>query len=269
MSFFRRSRKGGGGGDPPAAQSADVPPEEPRTEEGGEPEGEPPKEAKEQRRWPGFRESIKATRKALAPVGRRRVLAASIGLMGISVGGLLVFAGASFWWTSQPSFCARCHVMTPYIEQWKQSPHKDVNCESCHLTPGLFGYMGGKIAGLQVVMNYIRGNYEDWSFNAAVSNAACLQCHEPILEANIHDPTIGITVSHKNIVALGGKCLNCHSTVAHGSAVSVGSETHPTMAACLKCHNDKIAPLECGLCHTGRRPPTATPAAPAAAAAGG
>jgi cytochrome c nitrite reductase small subunit len=195
-----------------------------------------------------------STRAALAPIKKRHVLVATIGLMGFTAVGVLLFSAASFWWTSQPSFCGRCHVMEPYITAWEQSPHADVNCESCHLTPGFFGFIGGKIAGLQVVANYIRGDYEDWSFNAAVSNAACLQCHEEITEASIHDVDTGILVSHRDILESGGKCMFCHSTVAHGSAVATGSATHPTMQTCLTCHNDEIAPLDCGLCHVGKKP---------------
>jgi cytochrome c nitrite reductase small subunit len=198
---------------------------------------------------------ISGTRAALAPVKKRHILIASVGIMGFLFAGTLLFAAVSFWWTSQPSFCGRCHVMEPYISAWEQSSHKDVNCESCHLTPGFFGFVGGKIAGLQVVANYIRGDYEDWSFNAAVSNASCLQCHEEILTANIHNSDTGVLVSHKDILETGGKCMFCHSTVAHGASVPVGSATHPTMTTCLTCHNDEIAPLDCDLCHVGKRPP--------------
>jgi len=202
---------------------------------------------------------IADTREAMGSVRKRHLLVASLGLMGFSIIGVFVFSVASFWWTSQPSFCNRCHVMEPYVAEWERSSHRDVNCESCHLTPGFFGYIGGKISGLQVVANYIRGDYEDWSFNAAVANNACLRCHENILAGNIHDTDTGITVSHENIIGMGAKCVQCHSTVAHGSAVAVGSQTHPTMATCLTCHNDKIAPLQCDLCHTGRKPPSGTP----------
>lgn len=205
-----------------------------------------------------------STRAALAPVKKRHVFVATVGLMGFTAVGMLLFAAVSFWWTSQPSFCGRCHVMEPYIAAWEQSSHADVNCEKCHLTPGFFGFVGGKIAGLQVVANYIRGDYEDWSFNAAVSNAACLQCHEEITETSIHNADTGILVSHKDILESGGKCLFCHSTVAHGSAVPAGSATHPTMSTCLTCHNDEIAPLDCNLCHVGKKPPEEmpTPSAP-------
>ena len=202
---------------------------------------------------------IASTRAALAPVKKRHVLVATVGLMSFTAVGVLLFSAVSFWWTSQPSFCGRCHVMEPYITAWEQSPHADVNCESCHLTPGFFGFIGGKIAGLQVVANYIRGDYEDWSFNAAVSNAACLQCHEEITEESIHSQDTGILVSHLDILESGGKCMFCHSTVAHGSAVATGSATHPTMQTCLTCHNDEIAPLDCDLCHVGKKPPTEMP----------
>lgn len=228
---------------PPPDRSSGFEPSEPETPGEGEPERKPA-------RRPGFRESLRATREALAPIGRRRVLAATVGLMSIATVGILVFSGVSFWWTSQPSFCGRCHVMDPYIESWEHSPHQEVNCERCHLPPGVFGFVGGKIAGLQVVMNYLRGRFEDYSFNAAVSNASCLQCHEDILEHNVHGAQV--EVSHLDIVEAGGKCMSCHSTVAHGEAVPVGSATHPTMDKCLTCHNDETAPLKCSLCHTGR-----------------
>jgi len=143
--------------------------------------------------------------------------------------------------------------MKPFIQAWEGSAHKDVNCEKCHTTPGMFGFVGGKVAGLQVVSNYVRGDYRDWSFNAAVSNGSCLQCHESILEKSIHTTgRVDVLVSHANIVQGGAKCIGCHSTVAHGSEVPVGSQTHPTMASCMNCHNDKIAPLRCRLCHTGK-----------------
>jgi hypothetical protein len=142
---------------------------------------------------------ISETRAALAPVRKRHMLVAGLSLLGFVFAGTLLFSAVSLG-TSQPSFCGRCHVMEPYIAAWEQSAHADVNCESCHLTPGFFGFIGGKIAGLQVVANYIRGDYEDWSFNAAVSNASCLQCHDEILAKNIHSADTGVIVSHRNIV---------------------------------------------------------------------
>jgi nitrate/TMAO reductase-like tetraheme cytochrome c subunit len=248
--IFRRQKRGQS--EPPAESGApDAGAPDAGAPESGTPEGGP--EGPTDETPTGL---ISGTRAALAPVKKRHVVVASLGLMGFAAAGVLLFSAASFWWTSQPSFCNKCHVMEPYVAAWERSSHADVNCEACHLTPGFFGFLGGKISGLQVVMNYIRGTYEDYSFNAAVSNGSCLQCHDEILDGNVHDAASGITVSHADIIGMGGKCLNCHSTVAHGAEVAVGSATHPTMETCLTCHNDKIAPLDCDLCHTGREPPS-------------
>jgi len=271
MSLFRRKKKHAEApADRSAGASVEPARDEPRGESTGPPAATPPApgEAETPESEPGsvqpgngpspprsgVRGVLRSTREALAPVEKKHIFVASFGLMGIMTAVVFLASALSFWWTSQPSFCGRCHVMATYIQAWERSAHQDVNCESCHLVPGFFGFIGGKIAGLQVVMNYIRGNYEDWSFNAAVPNVACIQCHEEILEKNLHGDETGITVSHSNIVELGGKCMNCHSTVAHGGAVPIGSETHPTMASCLRCHNDTTAPLDCALCHTGKQP---------------
>lgn len=291
MSLFRRKRPSGespaagsGESETPAGNEEERPQGAPAVHEGpaegvaraqapeGEGEGEGAETPGELAEGEGPAEEprrglIASTIEALAPVQKRHVLVASIGLMGFAAAGVLLFSAASFWWTSQPAFCGRCHVMTPYVRAWEQSPHQDVNCESCHLTPGFFGFLGGKIAGLQVVMNYIRGEYHDYSFSAAVSNGSCLQCHESILARNIHRD--GIAVSHENIIGMGGKCVSCHSTVAHGSAVPPGSATHPTMDKCLVCHNDEIAPLQCSLCHTGRQSNAAEPPSSTSTAAPG
>lgn len=216
----------------------------------------------QKKRRAGVRETVRAVGRALAPFGKKRLVGVVAVVALTAVVGAMAFTGFAFWWTSRPSFCGRCHPMKPFVAAWAESAHKKVNCESCHTTPGLFGFVGGKIAGLQVVANYIRGDYHDYSFNAAVSNGACLQCHDKVLEKNIHTTgPVDAVVSHKNIVEAGGKCISCHSTVAHGEAVPPGSQTHPTMAQCLKCHNDKIAPLRCNLCHTGRSPTGARPEA--------
>ena len=172
--------------------------------------------------------------------------------MGFSVAGVFLFAAVSFWWTSQPSFCDRCHVMEPYVAEWKQSVHRDVNCENCHLTPGFFGYLGGKISGTpggrQLHPRRLRG---------LVIQRGGLQRRLPamsriILAGNIHDASTGITVSHENIIEMGAKCMQCHSTVAHGSAVAVGigRPTRPWRRAS-HVTTTRSHRSTCDLCHIG------------------
>ena len=198
--------------------------------------------------------------RALTPLGRRRALLGVVLLTGVMGLGIVFMSAFSMWWTSQPSFCNRCHPMKPFVAGWSAAPHRDVTCEQCHVAPGFFGFVGGKIAGLQVVANYARGRFEDYSFNAVVANPNCLQCHQDILDGNIRKD--GIIVSHKNIVENGGKCIFCHSTVGHGDAVPVGAQTFPTMQSCLQCHNGVTAPFRCTICHAKSVPSGAPPAPP-------
>jgi nitrate/TMAO reductase-like tetraheme cytochrome c subunit len=197
---------------------------------------------------------LSGTRAALRPVKKRHVVIASLGLLGVAFAGVLLFSAFSFWWTSQPSFCDKCHVMNTYVDTWQASAHTGINCEHCHINPGLFNFMGGKIAGLQVVANYITGNFDDDSFSASVSNAACLQCHGDLLVPEKVTFDDGISVSHRHIMDNGGKCMDCHSTVAHGDAIPVGAATFPTMDRCMKCHDGTTAPTDCVLCHESGPP---------------
>lgn len=199
---------------------------------------------------------LSSTRAALKPVKKRHIVIASLGLMGLAFAGMLLFSAFSFWWTSTPEFCDKCHIMNVYVDTWDASAHTGINCEHCHINPGLFNFMGGKIAGLQVVANYITGNYDDDSFSASVSNAACLQCHGDLLEQEKITFDSGITVSHFHIMDNGGKCMDCHSTVAHGESIPVGAATYPTMDRCMKCHDGTTAPTDCKLCHTTGPPET-------------
>lgn len=208
------------------------------------------------RRWPGVADSVRAVNRALFGVGRRRLLIG--GAVMLSTPAILVGAmsGYGLWATSQPSFCGSCHVMEPYLQAWDASPHRDVNCESCHIPPGTAAFVGGKIAGLQVVINYWTGNYEeDRSFNAVVGNASCLRCHEEVLEGTVTGED-GLRVSHRGIVAEGGKCITCHSTVAHESAMKAGARTYPQMQTCFRCHDGTTASAGCTTCHEPRKTTT-------------
>lgn len=207
----------------------------------------------------GIHASVKVAGAAWSGLGHRhrgQVVFALVVVPLLVLGGL---TAGSMYWSSQPSFCARCHPMRPYIAGWQASKHSGVGCEECHLPPGTVAFIGGKIAALQVVVDYARGNYRDESFNAVVSNSACLKCHAKVETTMI--VTDGIRVDHKGIIALGAKCMACHSTVAHGNSVAIGARTYPTMSACFTCHNGQVASTACTVCHVKgdwRLPPPVT-----------
>lgn len=201
--------------------------------------------------------SVRAARAAWSGLGRRSRWQTFFALVVVPALVIGALTGASFQWTSQPSFCVKCHPMEPFVAGWQAGPHQDVNCEECHLPPGTVAFVGGKIAALQVVVDYARGDYRDESFNAVVSNASCLKCHAAVEDTVLVSD--GVKVDHSGIIKLGGKCMTCHSTIAHGDATPVGSRTYPTMATCFSCHDGQIASNACTVCHVQgdwRLPPT-------------
>jgi nitrate/TMAO reductase-like tetraheme cytochrome c subunit len=84
--------------------------------------------------------------------------------------------------TSQPQFCASCHVMTPYYESWQKDMHGgklEVACVECHYAPGERTTIKAKLRGLSQVASYFSGRYGTSRPRAHVDNQSCLtsKCH--------------------------------------------------------------------------------------------
>ncbi|MFV2066742.1 MAG: cytochrome c3 family protein, partial [Pirellulales bacterium] len=84
--------------------------------------------------------------------------------------------------TSQPEFCASCHVMTPYYESWKADIHATklgVKCVDCHYAPGERTTIKAKFRGLSQATSYFSGRYGATRPRAHVANESCItsNCH--------------------------------------------------------------------------------------------
>lgn len=112
---------------------------------------------------------------------RRWLFGIAIVLVALSVtgGGLL---GVAEYRTSQPSFCASCHIMQPYYASWSEDVHGeklDVACVECHYAPGERTTINAKFRGLSQVTSYFSGRYGATRPRAHVSNESCMtaKCH--------------------------------------------------------------------------------------------
>ena len=77
--------------------------------------------------------------------------------LGISVFVLFVGATAAmFHRSNQPVFCRSCHEMDVHYRTWAESSHKDVNCEECHIMPGLTNMVKTKVNALGMVKKHVR-----------------------------------------------------------------------------------------------------------------
>ncbi|MCC6676438.1 MAG: NapC/NirT family cytochrome c [Phycisphaerales bacterium] len=153
--------------------------------------------------------------------------------------GLVVFVVGSIGsveLTSQSWFCNSCHIMNPYYDSWKISSHKDIECVSCHIAPGVDNFIGAKLNGLgQVVDDVLRRTSTKPS--ASVSQFSCTRsgCHsvETLNAKQIdngrfkfrHDKHLG--AKHLGVEI---SCGTCHSHVKGEKHFQVST------SVCITCH---------------------------------
>jgi len=95
-------------------------------------------------------------------------------------GGGLV--GVAEYKTSQPQFCASCHILGPYYASWQADVHGGklgIYCVDCHYAPGEKTTIKAKLRGLSQVASYVSGRYGATRPRAHVDNLSCLtsKCH--------------------------------------------------------------------------------------------
>lgn len=94
--------------------------------------------------------------------------------------------------TQRVSFCARCHVMTEYVESLKVDDDEPISavhyqnnwvpqekaCYVCHTSYTMFGPIKTKINGLKhLYVYYIKGPPKKLKLYQKYQNRDCLRCH--------------------------------------------------------------------------------------------
>jgi hypothetical protein len=159
--------------------------------------------------------------------------------------------------TTSPTLCASCHEMTKRAGSWSQSPHSGIACVTCHQPPrpvlALPWRMADRLRLLgRDVAKHMAGGYRDpvdgrVSGTAPMSDAVCLQCHDPNRKAT---SGFRIVIDHVAHAKRNGSCVSCHVRTAH--PVETRGVAMSLMAACFTCHGTAAtakAPGRCDLCH--------------------
>lgn len=169
---------------------------------------------------------------------RGRYLKAAVPLLFLVF--VLSFAGYS---STRSETCARCHVLDKDIASWKRSIHKKVPCAQCHFKKGATGFLVTDIEGLNNAYLYLNEK-TTLPMRTSVPNSSCLPCHQNLATQSITGK--GIRMSHKEVLAAGYACTDCHAKTTH-------KDERPArftgMKACLPCHDGKTAPVFCNRCH--------------------
>jgi nitrate/TMAO reductase-like tetraheme cytochrome c subunit len=197
----------------------------------------------------------------------------SLPLWVLLAAGLVVIlpgTGAAIVYTNQPIFCTSCHEMSLHYATWRQSAHRDVGCEDCHVVPGMLNMFKSKINALRLVKEHAAGDVRATAIQGHVRDANCKRCHPQTHDLiTYHD----LKITHKAHWEMGVSCTYCHDRVVHGPKwlyTGVGKSERvntdvtaykftPTMEGCYRCHDGKKAPNTCSTCHVtlGERKPSA------------
>ena len=95
----------------------------------------------------------------------------------VGVGGMTAIS-----YSETPGFCGLCHTMNPELKAYAASPHKEVTCAECHISPGLGGFVKAKANGTKQLLHILTGQYPtpieppDHQSLPPVKDS-CLKCH--------------------------------------------------------------------------------------------
>jgi hypothetical protein len=86
-------------------------------------------------------------------------------------------------YSESTAFCSSCHIMKPEVTVYESSPHARTECGSCHIGPGAWPAVQGKLASARYLWVYPLNLYERPVPSPIKSlrpvEVVCEQCHWP------------------------------------------------------------------------------------------
>jgi nitrate/TMAO reductase-like tetraheme cytochrome c subunit len=176
-----------------------------------------------------------------------------------------VLGGVGLELTNRPIFCISCHEMSVHYATWRESTHKSVTCEECHVMPGMMNMFKSKVKAVYFVYQHQKGGVKPSVIRGHVPDITCKQCHPETRDLLVYH---SLQITHKKHWDRGISCTTCHDRVVHGprpesvekaEEISYGRPLFagkpisfkytPQMSTCYKCHDGKKAPNTCSTCH--------------------
>jgi cytochrome c nitrite reductase small subunit len=137
-------------------------------------------------------------------------LAILVGVGGFTFG----YAKGFSYLSSDPAACVNCHIMRPQFDSWRTSSHHAAaGCVDCHLPHDVIGkYVAKAENGWHHSVAFTLQDFPEpiriTPKNAAVLQASCLHCHQPVVADMLHGGEVS--------------CVRCHTAVGHGERSGVG-----------------------------------------------
>jgi Cytochrome c7 and related cytochrome c len=116
-------------------------------------------------------------------------------------------------------------------------------CSLCHTSPH-----SGETMGIAAVSTCAECHSATSAASPALQKLAALvkEKREPRW-ARVYEIPSYVRFSHRAHLAAGGTCVKCHGPVAEREQLY--RETDISMGACMKCHSDNKASVDCTFCH--------------------
>lgn len=159
--------------------------------------------------------------------------------------------GVPAYVTTRSDYLAGLPGVGAEYRAWAKSTHAEVECDSCHVGPGLLaqGAHRARMVG-EFYLTLVLRSREPEVFARPV-NASCVVCHSELRSVS---PEGDVQIPHRaHIEILKIDCVECHRYLTHQTSPE-GKHT-PPMSGCLKCHDGETAKDDCSACHTDKAAP--------------
>ena len=157
---------------------------------------------------------------------------------------LVIAAFVTAHFTSASSFCDTCHEMEPYYDSWQASSHATADCVECHIPPGFVSYVQTKLFSFREIWVHITGEaVSPLAATREIPNGSCFRCHDTPADLLI------IRTPFEHDAHPDYYCISCHERLVHQDVNPPYYGAPGAMSSCLECHDGKVAPGDCALCH--------------------
>lgn len=156
--------------------------------------------------------------------------------------------------TSTDDYCVSCHAEQSLTQAQPATGsadatasaglvHAGVRCVACHEDRLPLGLVDNVSQRLRWAIKGFAGG-DPKAADASVPTRRCLACHRAILARTTESTATGVAMSHKEPVAAGAPCTDCHKNAGHSAGAQGVS-----MNTCLACHDGTTASADCAVCH--------------------
>lgn len=181
------------------------------------------------------------------PPARRRLFLR----LGVAALLLTVFVLVPGYLGVQPGFLERYENLAAGVQTWETSVHAKVDCQSCHVSPGLGSRARYSLRMLgEFYVSWVLPSREPDVLDRP-ANEACSSCH---IDLRTVSPSGDLLIPHRaHVEILGLDCVACHEFLVH--ELSPEGKRTPRMSRCLECHDGEQAEAACTTCHTEKAAP--------------